>query len=230
MDDIWDEILDKLDWDAIDRDVKKSLEEDAAREAVRDYFAGDEYDYKRGYIRKLRRTHPEITDPEVIAVATEQMLESHEGGVELDVDDALRFAERKKLPTTKELVKMLTDAGINDSNIDDVLDKMLSPDFEDDGKRGSIKNPKAKKKANDIIRYAYVLARNKDVLILELPTFDPQADWVQAKLAFFSEDLSNGDKYILDLLMKSADNSRLVDDSGVAVAVFQVYNAWSDFK
>ena len=230
MDNTWDEIMDKLDWDAIDRDVKKSLEEDAAGEAVRDYFAGDEYDYKRGYIRKLRRTHPEITDPELISVATEQMLESHEGGVELDLEDAIRFAKSKKIPTTKELVKMLTDAGINDSNIDEVLDKMLSPDFEDDGKRGSIKNPKAKKKANDIIRYAYVLERNKDVLILELPTFDPQSDWVQAKIAFFSDDLNNGEKHVLDMLMKASDNAKLISDRGVAVAVFKVYNAWSDFK
>lgn len=230
MDDKWKDAFDKLDWNAVDREVEKSLEEDRIYDALYEYFDDDSFDYKRSYLRKFMRTYPKIIDRDTIDIATEQMLESHEGGVELDVADALRFAEHKKLPSVKELAKMLLDAGINDSNIDDVLDTMLSPDFEDDGKRGSIKNPAAKKKANDLIRYSYALARNKDVLILGLPTFDPMADWVQAKLAFFSEDLNNGEKYVLDMLKKAADKSMLTDDQGVAVVVFQVFNAWSDFK
>lgn len=230
MDNTWDDIMDSLDWDDVDRDVQKSLEEDKIYDELYDYFDDDSFDYKRSYLRKFMRTYPKITDRDVIDIATEQMMESHEGGVELDVADALRFAEHKKIPAEKELLKMLAEAGINDSNIDDVLDKILSPDFEDDGKRGSVKNPAAKKKAGWLTRFSYVLARNKDVLILGLPTYNTMEDWVQAKLAFFSENLNSGEKYALDQMMKYADRSFLTHQHGVAVAVFQIYNIWSDFK
>lgn len=225
----WDDIMDSLDWDDVDRDVQKSLEEDKIYDELYDYFDDDSFDYKRSYLRKFMRTYPKITDKTIIDVATEQMLESHEGGVELDVADALRFASHKKQKSTAELVKTLTDAGINDSNIDDVLDTMLSPDFVDDGKRGSIKNQEAKKKAGWMTRYAYMLARNEDVLILGLPTYDPASDWTQIKLAFFSEELNASEKLALDQLMKLADRSSLKDEHGVAVAVFQIYNIWADF-
>ena len=109
MDDTWKEELDKLDWDMVDREVEKSLEEDRIYDELYDYFDDDSFDYKRSYLRKFMRTYPKITDRTIIDVATEQMLESHEGGVELDVADALRFAGHKKIPSTKELVKMLTD-------------------------------------------------------------------------------------------------------------------------
>lgn len=225
----WDGIMDSLDWDAVDRDVEKSLEEDKIYDELYDYFDDDSFDYKRSYLRKFMRTYPKITDKTIIDVATEQMLESHEGGVELDAADALRFASHKKQKSTAELVKMLADAGINDSNIDDVLDAIPSPDFVDDGKRGSIKNQEAKKNAGWMTRYAYMLARNKDVLILGLPTYDPASDWTQIKLAFFSEELNASEKLALDQLMKLADRSSLKDEHGVAVAVFQIYNIWSDF-
>ena len=89
---------------------------------------------------------------------------------------------------------------------------------------------KAKKKAGWLTRFAYVLERNKDVLILGLPTWDPQSDWAQAKLAFFSENLTGGDRYALEQMMKYADKSFLTHQHGVAVAVFQIYDIWSDFN
>ena len=89
-DNIWDEIMDGLDWDAVDREVEKMREEDAVYDALHDHFDNDCFDYKRSYLRKFMRTYPKITDRTIIDVATEQMLESHEGGVELDVADALQ--------------------------------------------------------------------------------------------------------------------------------------------
>lgn len=230
MDNTWDEILEGLDWNAIDRETQKELEEERVYDELYDYFDDDSFDYKRSYLRKFMRTYPKITDRNVIDIATEQMLESHEGGVELDVKDALRFAERKKIPSVKELVKMLTDAGINDGNIDDLLDVMLSPDFEDDGKRGTIKDPAVKRRAGLMMRYAYILERNKDVLILGLPTYDNASDWTQIKIAFFGEDLNSSEKTALNQLIKLADKSGLTQERGVAVAFFQIYNIWSDFK
>ena len=225
MDDTWDEIFDTLDWDAVDREVAKSLEEDRKHDLLRDYFSRDEFDYKRGYIRKFMRTYPDVLDRQTIDAATEQMLESHESGVELDAADALRFVKDKKPLSTEEIVKILADAGANDSNFVDVLES----DF-DDGKYGTVKSPEARKKAAWMTRYADMVARNKDVLILALPTFDPEQDWAMVKLAFFNDDLDPAEQYALKSLMNTADRSWMKEEHGVAVALFQIFNIWSDFK
>ena len=221
----WDGAFDNIDWEAVEEDAAKSLEEDAVLDALYDYFNDDGFDYKRSYLRKFMRKHPEIHDRTIIDTATEQMLESHEGGVELDVDDALRFAKGSKPMTTKEIVKMLTDAGITDRDFE-----TLVSDFDDDGKCGSVKSAAAKKKAGWLTRYAYVLERNPDVLILGLPTFDPRSDWTQVKLAFFSENMSGGEKMILQQMQSLADKSMMEEKSGMAVAVFQIYDIWEDFS
>lgn len=222
----WDEILDKLDWEAIDREVQRELEDERERDELLDYFNQQRFDYKRGYIRKLMKAHPEIMDRSVISLATEQMMESHDGGVELEVDDALRFVAGKKPMSASEAVKILTEAGINDSNIVDLI--LNTPVGGEEC--GTVVNEAARKKAGWLIRYADVLAKNPDVLILGLPIFYDDANWTQAKLAFFSENLSNGDKGILQQMMKTADVARMSVEHGVAVAVFQLRNIWDDFS
>ena len=226
MENIWDEILDGLDWDSVDQEVKRLEEEERELDELREYFTQDSFDYKREYIRKFRKAHPEILDRTVISLATEQMLESHECGVELEADDALRFVKSERIKTTSELVKMLAAAGISDGSFFDVI----STGFEDDGKRGTVKNPSAKKKAAWLTRYADMLARNKDVLILELPTFEPRSDWTQLKIAFFSDDLNGAEKGCLQQMMNIADRSELKAENGVAVAYFQIDHIWSDFR
>lgn len=222
----WDEILDKLDWEAIDREVQRELEDERERDELLHYFNQQRFDYKRGYIRKLMKAHPEIMDRSVISLATEQMMESHDGGVELEVDDALRFVAGKKPMSASEAVKILTEAGINDSNIVDLI--LNTPVGGDES--GTVVNESARKKAEWLTRYADVLAKNPDVLILGLPIFYDDANWTQAKLAFFSENLSNGDKGILQQMMKTADVARMSVEHGVAVAVFQLRNVWDDFS
>jgi len=225
----WEECFDNIDWEAVEADAAKSLEEDAALDALYDHFNDDSFDYKRSYLRKFMRTHPEIRDQFIIDTATEQMLISHEDGVELDVDDALRFAKGSKPMTTEEIVKMLADAGIADKEFGDVLDTMLFDDIFDDGKRGSVKSDAAKKKAGWLTSYAYILERNPDVLILGLPTFDHHSDWTQVRLAFFGESFSGGEKMVLQKMRGIADKSWVEVVSGMAVAVFQIYNIWEDF-
>ena len=221
---IWYEILDGLDWDAIDRDVQESLEEDRVFDELHEYFDNDSFDYKRSYLRKYRRTYPKNTDRTIIDAATEQMLESHEGGVELDVADALRFAKNKKPLSAEEIVKILADAGANDDHFID----MLTDDF-DDGKFGTVKSEQARKRASWMTRYADMAARNKDVLILALPTFDPEQDWTYVKLAFFGENLNPAEQYALKSLIQTADRSWMKEEHGVAVAFFQIFNIWADF-
>lgn len=229
MKDMWEGYFDNVDWDAVERDSKLT-DKDKKEIDLERFLDKDERDYKRSYIRKFRNDHPEILDIATVDLVTEQMHESHECGVELSSDDALRFVLRRRNKSVDELVKMLTDAGINDGNIGDVLDTMLSPDFLDDGKCGTVKNPAAKKKAYWLERWAKMLAKNPDVLILGLPTFDPESNYSVSKVAFFSENLSSADKTALEMMRQNCDESTLVESDGVAVVAFIVDNLWSDFK
>ena len=227
MDDKWDKMLDAVDWDAVDREVEKSFEEDRIYDELYDYFDDDSFDYKRSYLRKFMRKRPEITDKYMIDAATEQMLESHEGGVELDMDDAIRFVKDDKPMSVREIAAGLAKAGITADNIEDIVFTELDEDGE---KYGTIKDPAVKKKAAWMTRYAYILDRNKDVMILGLPTYDHLSDWTQVKLAFFSEEMNAAEKGILKQLMSLADRYDMKEEHGVAVVVFQIFNIWSDFK
>lgn len=221
MDNDWDEIFDGIDWNFVDREVEKMRENDD----LIAYFAQDKFDYKRGYIRELMQTHPEISDSDIIDLATEQMLESHECGVELNIDDALRFVSSQKVITVEEAVKILTDMGFNDSNFAEMVSSAVVT-----GEKGTKKNANAKTKADLLTRYAEIVGKNEDVILLGLPVFDNESNWTQAKLAFFSENLSIAEKAALTEMKKIADDARITVENGVAVAVFQIYNIWSDFK
>ena len=224
MDDDWGEIFDKLDWDSVDKEIEKSKAETSARDDLIEYFWKDDFDYKRSYVREIMASHPEITDRYKIDAASEQMKESHDGGVELGVEDALRFVANDKPVPISELVKSLTDAGIHDGNIVDVLSKSVGG-----GEYGAEKNAGAKRKARLMTRYADFLARNADVVILGLPVFDPESDWTQVKLAFFSENLNAGEQAALNELKGLADKSKVKVEHGVAVVVFKLYNIWDTY-
>lgn len=221
MENMWDGFFDNIDWDGVDKDVAAEREKTELLAYVNDV----RFDYKRGYIRKFMQAHPEITDRDVIGLATEQMQESHEGGIELDPDDALRFVANKKPMTVQEAVKLLTEAGIDDENIMDVI-------FAEDNEEGygTEPNPSARKKAGLLTRYADLLARNKDILLLGIPVFDPQSDWAQAKLGLFREDLNDAEKMALKQMKDIADRSSLRMEHGTAVLTLQIYNIWNDFE
>ena len=79
-------------------------------------------------------------------------------------------------------------------------------------------------------RYANMLAKNKDVVILGLPVLEHEADWTQVKLAIFTDDMSTVEEEELKKLMSFSDKYFLDIEHGVAVATFQIYDIWSDFK
>lgn len=228
MDKSWDEIMDGVDWDAVDREVEKLREAEGGQANLWFYFDKDGFDYKRSYIRKVMATHPEITNQFTVDAASEQMYESHTEGVELDVDDALRFVENDKPVPLDDLVKMLNAAGVTSENVMDVIETTL---YDTElGVYGTVKNSSAKAKGHRMERCANILSKNPDVLLLGLPTFDPDANWTQVKLAFFSENFSQAEISLLNALMQMADKNRMTVEHGVAVAVFQIYNIWSDFS
>ena len=220
MGNIWDGIFDGVDWDAVDREVEKS-----AAEKAREYFASDGFDYKRSYLRALFRKHPEITDVGKIDTATEAMYESHTEGVELDVDDALRVVANETTLTDEQLVQMLLDSGITDESFMDTLSKgvhsmKMVP--------STIKNKDAVRKARIMESLADVLGKNKDVIVLGLPMFDPLGTWTQVKLAVFSENMSMEEKGALQTLIRYSDKHTMNVKNGIAILSFKIYNIWDD--
>lgn len=221
MGNMWDGFFDGIDFNNLGK-------EPSEKDLLRDFFWDDEFDERRGYIRKIMLTHPEITDRDKIDAASDQMYESHLEGVELDVDDALRFVANNKPVSTEELVKMLYRSGVNDGNVFGLIDDAVSqtPGATIDG----VKGKGVKAKARLMTAIADLLAKNPDVLILGLPTFDPEQNWTQVKLAFFSENLSDTEKNLIATLKNQADTSRLRMENGVAVVLFQIENIWQNYE
>ena len=219
MDNTWNELMSNLDWGEIDREIAS----ERGYDELLAYFNDAGFDYKRGYIRKFMRAHPEIVDRELIDMATEQMQESHDGGVELDVDDAIRFVANKRPMSVQEAVKLLTEAGITDENIEGVISSASSDGY------GIVVNKAARKKAERLTRFADLLAQNPDVLILGIPVFDNQSNWTQAKLAFFSENFAGKDKSALEMMRRNCDRTKIKIEHGIAVVAFQIWNIWDDF-
>jgi hypothetical protein len=217
----WANAFDNIPWDDLD-------DEPTDRDTLLAYFGSDGFDYKRSYIRKIMKDRPDVTDQFKVDVASEQMYESHTEGVELDTNDALRFVANDKPKSVEELVKMLSKAGVNDSNIFESIEKGIIS--HEDSPIGTIKNKSAKATAKILTSLAEYIGKNNDVIVLGLPTFDPIQNWTQVKLAFFSEDLSEREKTALQVLMEKADKSHWRIEHGVAVAVFQLVNIWDDFK
>lgn len=227
MDKSWDEIMDGVDWDAVDREIEKTAQEERGRNELLDYFWEDGFDYKRGYIFAIMNAHPEIDDRYIIDAASEEMLMAHDFSVELAVDDALRLVKNDKPTPIPELVKMLNSAGITNDNVMDVIE---NAEIEHRQTIGGVKSSAAKRKARSMTEAAELLARNPDILLLGLPTFDPEQNWTQVKLAFFTDDLTAPEASTLKYLMWLADKHKLTVKNGVAIALFQIYNIWSDFN
>jgi hypothetical protein len=200
--------------------------QDSARERLNKHFSKDCYDYERSYVRRVMKEHPEITDKFIIANAADAMWSSHEGGVELSVDDALRFTANEKPLPLEEVMRQLAELGANDSNF---IDKAMSVEL-DDGKIGSVKNEIAKRKAEKMMSYADMLDGNEDIMLLNVPIFNPFSDYTQLKIAFFSENLTGGEKQIIAMLTGLADRTMMKVEHGVAVTTLQLFNIWKDFK
>ena len=221
MDNSWDKIFDGLDWDAVDRDIKKLEKEEA--DSLSDFVWQPSLDSCRGYVRKILRAHPELTDHFKIEMAAGTMEEAHDGGVEMEVDDALRFVENDRPKSVADYVNSLLESGISESDFMDILEKDVSDDY-----YGTVRNPKAVRKARLMTRYVDMLTKNPDVIALGIPVFDHHADWTQAKLAFFSENLNAGERAAVNELKKLAETTHLSVENGIAVAVFQIGDIWAE--
>ena len=221
--------MDKLDWTGMfdDIDPEDIIDEPDERELTEEYFWSDGFDYKRSYIREIMRAYPELSDRHLIDAASEQMYESHSESVELSVDDALRFARTDKPVPVEDLVKMLHDAGVTDDNVMEVITNALLTDKP--GRVGLVKDQKKTLRAIQLTKLAELVAKNKDVVLLGVPTYDREADWVQAKLAFFNDELNEAEEGALRIMMRTADDYRWSVENGVAVVVFRLRNVWEKY-
>ena len=99
-------------------------------------FSNPMYAEVRKYIHKIMQEHPEVEDKFWIESAAEQMLECATDGVAIGTDNALRLTKGKKEIPLDELVRRLSEAGVTNANVIDViLGAELGDDFVD-GRRG----------------------------------------------------------------------------------------------
>lgn len=203
-----------------------AIEQNTVKEKLTKHFSKDCYDYDRSYIRRIMKERPDITDKFVISNAADAMWESHEGGVELSIDDALRLTANEKPLPIEEVVRQLTELGANNENF---MSKVRDIEL-DDGKFGTVKNKMAKRKAGEMMRYADMLSENNDILILGVPIFDQLSDYAQLKIAFFAKNLTGEEQHIIAMLTGIADRVMMKVEHGVPVTTLQLFNIWEDFK
>ena len=202
----------------------KPIRENLTPEELENYFSGAAYDYKRDFIRKLMCEHPEATDPFVIGSATEEMLEAAESGVLLSTDDALRLVEYKVPMTAEEAVRQLRELGMTGTDFMNIVTADIPSGDVDHF--GCAKSARAEKNAHWLIRFAYILTQNEDIILTRLPYFDYYDDQTCLTLAFLSEDLSGVDKGALNMMKKYADEIRTDNRDNVMRVRFIVRNIW----
>ena len=202
----------------------KPIRENLTPEELENYFSGSAYDYKRDFIRKLMREHPEAADPFVIGSATEEMLDAAESGVLLSTDDALRLVEYEEPMSAEEAVRRLRELGMTDADFMNIVTADIPPGDVDHF--GCAKSARAEKNAHWLIRFAYILTQNEDIILTRLPYFDYYDDMTCLTLAFLSEDLSGTDRCTLNLMKKYADDIRTDNRANVMRVRFIVRNIW----
>ena len=202
---------------------QKPIREHRSREELIEYFSAWSFDDKRECINRILQEHPEVGDPFVIDAASDEMLNSAYTGVLLRTDDALRLVEYREPVPTEELVKMLTDAGVTDDNIYDIIDraKMSDKDYSD-----CIKSRHVRHTANLLRRYTDILTRNKDIFLLMLPEYSYHSDQVSVVLAFLGEELSVMEQQVLTQMKNIADRVRMKTDEEVTRIYFCIDDVW----
>ncbi len=202
---------------------QKPIRKEQSLEELKEYFSDWKFDDIRDGINKVMREHPEVRDSFVIEAAADEMLNSAYTGVFLSTDDALRLVEYKELIPTKDLVKMLTDVGINDDNI---MDLIFNASWGDEDYSRCTKSQHAIKTANWLQRYADILTRNPNVILLMLPEYSYHSNSAYLLLAFLDGELSQMEQTLLRQMKTCADRFDVKTEYEVTKVSFYIDNIW----
>lgn len=202
---------------------EKPIRKNLSQEELRAYFSSWQFDPARQCINKIMREHPEVKDAYVISAAADEMFNSASTGVLLSSDDALRLVAYMEPMPVKTAVNKLTEAGITNANIMDIIfdSQNTNEDYSD-----CVWSRHALYSANRLQRYANILTRNKDILLLMLPEYSQQCNWTSIVLAFLGEELSAIEQQILEQMKNVADGFHMKTEYEVTRISFYIDNVW----
>lgn len=172
------------------------------------------------YAEKILDECPDVTDKRIVENASGFMMEAEDEGVVLSPKDAVHLAEYFKPTPIKKIVAELKDAGINSlSDLERVLgqaDEDKMPDY------GYSRNLAAVEKAAELEKYAVLLTRNPDIILLGRPVFWPELDSAWLKLAVLCENLTKEEQDILTAMHEVADGGAVQYKGNIPLAIFDV--------
>lgn len=190
------------------------------RKELDKYFSNPIYESVRHYAKRVMDSHPEITDPLVVAFAVGKMEECEDDGVEISVDDALRLTkEHAPIPTAKDFYETLMSGGVETHG--DLM-SLLQKGFDGMPAVNDSIPRSAAERAAQMTRLGRELSDgNEDIVLMGVPV-DLSWEFAQLKIAFFTEDLSGREQEIIGELNGLADETEYVEKYNIGYGIFRI--------
>lgn len=185
-------------------------------------FSNPMYAEVRKYIHKIMQEHPEVEDKFWIESAAEQMLECATDGVAISTDNALRLTKGKKEVPLDELVRRLSEAGVTNANVIDVI---LGAELGDDFAGCELKKS-AERKFAILKLNADILTKNPDIVLTGVPVPTEFADWVQLTLAVFCPELTKDEQTVIQNMTHWCDETAMFQETGYLKLIFYIKDIW----
>ena len=174
------------------------------------------------YVEKILDTLPNVTDKRIVENASSFMMEAEDEGVVLSPKDAVRLAEYFIPTPLEKIVADLKNAGIGTlSDLERVLNQAATDDFPDYGDKRS---PAAVDKAAKLEKYAAMLTKNPDIILVGRPVFWPELESAWLKLAVLCDELTKEEQDILTAMYEVSDGGVVRYRGNIPLAVFDVEN------
>lgn len=198
------------------------------REELKKYFAKPMYNDVREFVYLVMLEHPEVTEPYTVEAAACEIQDCRINGVELSTDDALRLVKGEKPPKMEDILKKLSDAGITNDNILDVIESADTDESEGTDRAVWVLSEDALRQKELLENGADLLVRNRDIVLLGRPIPEKGADWMQLELGFFSENFGPAEEKTLVDMKSCADDTAIIEKGNYAKVVFKIRDIWID--
>lgn len=190
------------------------------------HFSAPRYDTIREYVYRIMLERPDIYDPVRIAFAADKMEECFGDGVEIGVNDALRLTEKDTVPDMETLLKSLSDAGVTDDNIFDVI---FSSGADGEDYSQCVPSRRAERSFRLLNQQADALAAlSPDILVIGRPEFSRYADWARLAIALFCPTLTQTEQNIIKILKTISDDACVTQEPSYIKVEFFVEKIWEE--
>lgn len=189
---------------------------------LRKHFSDPVYEEYGPHIDKILAGCPDVTDEQIVGRAARFMIDAEDENVELSPQDAVHLAKYFKPKPLEEIVADLKNAGIGTlSDLERVLNQAAADDFPDYGDKRS---PAAVDKAAKLEKYAAMLTKNPDIILVGRPVFWPELESAWLKLAVLCDELTKEEQDILTAMYEVSDGGVVRYRGNIPLAVFDVEN------